>query len=236
MGDENLKTYSIGEVSETLGVNSSTLRSWEREFSLKIPKWTKGIGKGNRYYTNIEVNILKQIKELRSRNIPISEIRNFLENYVSYESQAEDTNEQEFSLSISTPETNNNKDMQDIPEQLKEQLEQTLNNFVSEMRATAKEEVNLLKTELKDMFTNHLQVTHSESSVATEEERQTLREQVKDKLEQRALKEWLNKPKAERLIKTGLFSATEDITKRDLFVKKYVNEHFEAEFQNALDL
>ncbi|MBM3456646.1 MAG: MerR family transcriptional regulator, partial [Bacteroidetes bacterium] len=39
--------YSIGEVSEMMGVNASLIRFWEKEFKFEIAKKTK---KGNRLF------------------------------------------------------------------------------------------------------------------------------------------------------------------------------------------
>jgi DNA-binding transcriptional MerR regulator len=53
------KYYGISEVSNMLGVNSSLLRFWEKEFPSYIkPKKNK---KGNRYYTAKDIEQLKLI-------------------------------------------------------------------------------------------------------------------------------------------------------------------------------
>ena len=53
------KYYGISEVSNMLGVNTSLLRFWEKEFPNYIkPKKNK---KGNRYYTTKDIEQLKLI-------------------------------------------------------------------------------------------------------------------------------------------------------------------------------
>ncbi|MYL57556.1 MerR family transcriptional regulator [Virgibacillus halodenitrificans] len=47
-------------------------------------------------------------------------------------------------------------------------------------------------------------------------------------LEEKALSMWSTKPKEERLVKVGWFRKEEDRDKRDLFVKTYIDEHFES--------
>ena len=47
--------YSIGEVSESLGINASTLRFWEKEFDCIHPVKNK---KGNRSYTAADIETL----------------------------------------------------------------------------------------------------------------------------------------------------------------------------------
>lgn len=53
--------YSIGEVSDLLGVPASTLRYWETQFTTLRPHKNK---KGNRYYTPDDIALLKEIFHL----------------------------------------------------------------------------------------------------------------------------------------------------------------------------
>ncbi|MFH0796474.1 MAG: MerR family transcriptional regulator [Candidatus Omnitrophota bacterium] len=54
--------YKIGEVSHKLGVASHTLRYWEEEFSSFLKP--KRNGRGQRLYTDKEVEIISRIREL----------------------------------------------------------------------------------------------------------------------------------------------------------------------------
>lgn len=53
--------WSIGEVADTLGVNTSLLRYWEKEFGTLRPKRTN---KGDRLYTKDDVEQLRKIQHL----------------------------------------------------------------------------------------------------------------------------------------------------------------------------
>ena len=53
--------YTIGDVSEKTGVKSYILRYWEKEFPFLQPVKNKA---GHRLYTDRDVYIIKQIKEL----------------------------------------------------------------------------------------------------------------------------------------------------------------------------
>lgn len=44
--------YSIGEVADMFGVNTSLIRYWEKEFDMITPKKNK---KGNRYFTKEDI-------------------------------------------------------------------------------------------------------------------------------------------------------------------------------------
>ena len=53
--------YSIGEVAAMFDVNNSLIRFWEKEFNIIKPKKNK---KGNRYFTEKDINNLKIIFHL----------------------------------------------------------------------------------------------------------------------------------------------------------------------------
>ncbi len=53
--------WSIGEVAERLGVNTSLIRYWEKEFGTLKPKRT---GKGDRLYTKKDIDQLQRIQHL----------------------------------------------------------------------------------------------------------------------------------------------------------------------------
>ncbi len=53
--------WPIGEVAETLGVNTSLLRYWEKEFGTLRPKRTI---KGDHLYTKDDIEQLRQIQHL----------------------------------------------------------------------------------------------------------------------------------------------------------------------------
>lgn len=52
--------YSINEVAEQFGVNASTLRYWEKEFTQLKPKRTNG----RRCYSTADLELIKQISFL----------------------------------------------------------------------------------------------------------------------------------------------------------------------------
>ncbi len=53
--------YSIGEVANMFGVNTSLIRFWEKNFSVIKPKKNK---KGNRLFTKADINNFKLIYHL----------------------------------------------------------------------------------------------------------------------------------------------------------------------------
>jgi hypothetical protein len=59
---------------------------------------------------------------------------------------------------------------------------------------------------------------------------------VEVRLEEEAITLWDAKPEIERLKKIGWFRKEDDLAKRDIFVKQYVNEHFEHRLKEAYGL
>lgn len=53
--------WTIGETAEQLGVNTSLLRYWEKEFGVLRPKRT---GKGDRLYTKEDIAKVREIQVL----------------------------------------------------------------------------------------------------------------------------------------------------------------------------
>lgn len=73
--------YSITELSKELGITDHTLRYYEREFHIFIPKDNRG----RRYYTTELANLMYQIKSMRNEGLEIKAIKKILqsENIIS---------------------------------------------------------------------------------------------------------------------------------------------------------
>jgi len=67
--------YSITELSEALNITDHTLRFYEKEFSLNIPKDARG----RRFYTTEYANLMYQIKGMRDQGLELKAIRKILE-------------------------------------------------------------------------------------------------------------------------------------------------------------
>ena len=62
--------YSIGEVAEMFGVNTSLIRFWEKEFDIIKPKKNK---KGNRFFTKSDIENFNLIFHLvKERGMTLS--------------------------------------------------------------------------------------------------------------------------------------------------------------------
>lgn len=71
-----LRAYSIKEVSRRINVPAGTIRQWEKDLNgiLVIPRSKQGA----RFYTEVEISVLKRIKEMRDKNLSKEIIKDML--------------------------------------------------------------------------------------------------------------------------------------------------------------
>lgn len=74
--DTNQPLYPIREVSRITGVNSITLRAWERRYGLIEPVRTES---GHRLYTDEHIQQIQTAVSLNQQGIPISRVKSLLE-------------------------------------------------------------------------------------------------------------------------------------------------------------
>ena len=67
--------YLISEASRLVDEESHVLRYWEEELSLEIPRNDLG----HRYYTEVQLDIFRTIKELKRQGYQLKEIKQWLE-------------------------------------------------------------------------------------------------------------------------------------------------------------
>lgn len=67
--------FPIGTVSEQTGVNTVTLRAWERRYGLLQPRRTP---KGHRLYSPQDIERIKQVLTLLEQGIPVGRVHNVL--------------------------------------------------------------------------------------------------------------------------------------------------------------
>lgn len=82
MGD---KIYSIKDLSKMTGIKITTLRKYENDFDLVIPRNEMG----HRYYTDKEIAVYKQIKKMKDKGAGTELIKNILEKSVDVIEQKE---------------------------------------------------------------------------------------------------------------------------------------------------
>ncbi|WP_071459698.1 MerR family transcriptional regulator [Bacillus massilinigeriensis] len=81
-----VKAYTIKEVSRKINVPSGTIRQWEKDLNglLVIPRTRQGA----RFYTDKEIEDLKTIKEMRSKNLSKEMIRELMQKHATMENKS----------------------------------------------------------------------------------------------------------------------------------------------------
>lgn len=77
--------YTISHVSEKLGVSDATLRKYEKDYKIKVPRNELG----HRFYTVNEIEILEQIIKLKEQGANIHVINRIMARSESFEEQNE---------------------------------------------------------------------------------------------------------------------------------------------------
>ncbi|WP_447554918.1 MerR family transcriptional regulator [Vreelandella sp. EE22] len=79
--------YPIREVSRLTGVNSVTLRAWERRYGLICPQRTP---KGHRLYAQDDIIRIERILQWLNRGVPVSQVADLLDQPETVETPAPD--------------------------------------------------------------------------------------------------------------------------------------------------
>lgn len=79
--------YMISEASKRVGVESHTLRYWEDELSLPIDRNEMG----HRYYKDVDIELLKTVKELKEQGFQLKAINMLLPNLNQLETLDDNT-------------------------------------------------------------------------------------------------------------------------------------------------
>lgn len=110
--------YSISEVSKITEVEQYVLRYWETEFEELNPQKNRA---GNRIYTNKDIQLILQIKNLlREKKYTIEGAKKILENYpsdmvtISEESENQIVNSNPNSNELKKDKTSIKKDLEEV--------------------------------------------------------------------------------------------------------------------------
>lgn len=149
--------YSITELSERLNVTDHTLRYYEKEFSIKIPKDSRG----RRCYTSELANIMYQIKNMRDEGLEIKAIKKILlsENIIQ-EPPPVVLDDHSTSLAPVVPK-NNLVDMAQYLDTFREQLTSSISSEVLSVREYLVNEINHSKLELGACVENNVRKLES---------------------------------------------------------------------------
>lgn len=82
---KNDDIYTITQISGMLGISDATVRKYEKDYDMKIPRNELG----HRFYTTIELEVFRQIISLKEQGANIHVIKKILSKSVSAEEQKE---------------------------------------------------------------------------------------------------------------------------------------------------
>ncbi|MCM3584477.1 MerR family transcriptional regulator [Mesobacillus maritimus] len=88
-----MKAYTIKEVSKKINVPSGTIRQWEKDLNglLAIPRTRQGA----RFYTDKEIKLLENVKQMRSKNLSKDMIRELMKKHMNNMSSEENVEQED---------------------------------------------------------------------------------------------------------------------------------------------
>jgi len=135
--------YTITELSEQLSVTDHTLRYYEKEFRIPVPKDERG----RRYYTSELANLMYQIKNMRNEGLEIKAIKRILhdENLLPYPPPL---TPDDYVTSVAPAKPATPVDIRQFFEEFKNELTASVASEVSSAREYLSREINKTKLEL----------------------------------------------------------------------------------------
>lgn len=136
--------YTITELSEYLKITDHTLRYYEKEFNIKIPKDSRG----RRVYSAGLANIMYQIKSMREQGLEIKAIKKIMESQDFPEELPPSHVQPEENVLMNIEPQNSPQDLQLFFEGFKEQLISSISTEVGSAKEHLSKEIQKSKLEL----------------------------------------------------------------------------------------
>lgn len=152
--------YSITDLSQTLGVTDHTLRYYEKEFALSVPKDERG----RRYYNTELANVMYHIKSMRNDGLEIKAIRKILisENIISEQPAAASGETSELAIfPIQKQESSSLANMEAFFSEFREQLTSAISSEINTSKEHLCQEMLKSKRELGACIENGMRKMES---------------------------------------------------------------------------
>lgn len=145
-GMEILKDrYSITELSERLNTTDHTLRYYQKEFGIEVPKDDRG----RRYYTTELANLMFKIKTMRNQGLQIKAIRKILNEDISLKEPPPVIPEnEEISPAILKLEDSSSREIKRFFDDFKEQITLNVSKEVNSFKDYLSSEIYKSKLEI----------------------------------------------------------------------------------------
>lgn len=150
--EENKKQYTISEMAKMIKLSEHTLRKYESDFNLKIPRNDMG----HRYYTDKEHELLKQIIYWKSKGLAKEGINNLL----GHSTTALEQKEQ--SMELVTLDKLTGKELAEVmAKQLSELVIAREEQLKEEMKHELQEQLELQEERIKDKVIEQFRAENS---------------------------------------------------------------------------
>lgn len=216
-----MKVYSPAEAASLLGIKTATLR----KYSLLLETYGYEVernSKKHRYYRDKDIITLRNVMTGSDSGITLEEA---VINVVNLKGYNNETNV------INNGEEANVNHMKELKEMLQQQNE-LIYNLTKKMdlqQTYIDKQINTRLIEFKD---SHKQIESPEDKI----DEILAEDKVRNILENEALQLWEKKPPKDRLKNKGWFRVTENIEKKAFFIKKHINENFEAYLKKEFNI
>ncbi|MED4400322.1 hypothetical protein [Metabacillus fastidiosus] len=228
----NSKFWQIGEFHKLVDKRGlTTVDNWFKDLEKnKIHYIAREKDSDQKIYDETDAQILKYIDMRRREQIPLKIIMDELPNYFEL---------RPFPIEEDTTDNAQVLDLAAIQKKFSDSIEKSVEEHINKGITQLKSELGEFLDGKMSSFLKQAAAIEENNRDKGEGREQRLIEtltarRVEAKLRRKALTLWTEKPSSERLIKTGLFSKSEDVNKRDLFVEEYIDQHYEEEFTKEM--
>lgn len=219
MNDDNIvridRTYTTQQVAESLGIGKSTLNKYSRSLEEEGYSFFKD-DSDRRAYLERDLVALRELKVILSKNM-------------DYDSAIK-------SISIK-----HSRDVSNLQVAIPATLD--FDRYVEQHEQLIK--IVLEQNQKIDRLTDVIFQNEASASLSLPSPEQQRNDRINDRLTERrierkleveALELWMAKPEAERMRRAGILRKEEDVTKRERFIRNYIDEYFEERIREAYGL
>lgn len=207
--------WKISDFSKQLGKHNNTIDGWFRELELERKLHYVSRVDDEKVYDDLDLQIAKFIVERRNSKWSLNAIFDDLPNHFELRPFPKEFEDKSKSTQV--------VDVDKMRAALKSEMKEIFNELSAEQMKEQKEEMKNLLPSREQERLDRVNAIMAERKISRT-------------LEDEALALWDEKPEEEKMIKVGWFRKEEDRDKRDSFVKKYVDEHFEENLKKEFDI
>ncbi|MCK6259546.1 helix-turn-helix domain-containing protein [Fictibacillus sp. KIGAM418] len=246
----NEQIYTVKEVAEKLELSTSTIRKWEKEMEgiLRINRDSNQ----NRYYTQDDIDQLRKIADLKEEGLNFNAIRKIFTTFrKSVQNQPNYTQSRPTSNEIATMNETTLEKLQESNQELFKNMiqymetrfksiEEKVDNKPAQLPAAENltNDIATVKNDLQDLKGLKTLITNLNDPSKERENRleqiitiKRIETLLKDEAEQK----WKEEPESERTKKVGFFKVEEDLYKKELFIRRYIDSNFEEKLKKEYE-